>query len=77
MVRYLYFPSCQPVTKLTALVDLEHANADGVYSAFQIGLQHVINTVSDEFSCALAIVCGDFYSAAVMMGARNGVLRQS
>ena len=73
MVCYFDFPSCQPVMKLAALVDLEHANANGVYSALQIGLKHVISTVSDEFSCALNIDCGNFYGAAVMMGACSGV----
>ena len=73
IVRYFDFPSCQPVMKLAALLDLEHENADGVYSASQKGVKYVISTVSDEFSCALNIVCGNFDGAAVMMGARNGV----
>ena len=70
MVRYVDLPSCQPVTKLAALVELEHANADGVYSALQTGLKHV---VTDDLPRTLNIVCGNFDGAAVMMGARNGV----
>ncbi|XP_062506352.1 zinc finger protein 862-like [Corticium candelabrum] len=70
MVRYVELSSCQPVTKLAALVDLKHANADGVYSALQTGLKHVVN---DDLPDALNIVCGNFDGAAVMMGARNGV----
>ena len=70
MVRYVELSSCQPVTKLAALVDLKHANADRMYSALQTGLKHVVN---DDLPNALNIVCGNFDGAAVMMGARNGV----
>ena len=70
MARYVELSSSQLVTKLAALVDLKHANADGVYSVLQTGLKHVVN---DDLPNALNIVCGNFDGAAVMMGTRNGV----
>ena len=65
------------MTRLAALIELEHAHADGVYTALKDDLRRVISEQPKDTlrlcTHGANTVCGNFESAAVMMGARNGV----
>ena len=77
MVRYIDLTTCRPVTRLAALIELEHPHADGVYTALKDGLRRVISEQPEDTlrlcTHGANIVCRNFDGAAVMMGARNGV----